>query len=78
MSRPYFFFSFLDFIHFSNTITLLPLYVLTKITKSTYIVIVDVKSRRFMYQNGRARDEVKKHKSPAVRGIVGISAVQFQ
>ena len=29
------------------------------------ILIVDVKSGRFMYQSGRAGDEAKKRKSPA-------------
>ena len=68
MSRPFF------FIHLFNTITLhhgqeLP----TLLT----ILIVDVKSRRFRYQSGRAGDEAKKRKSPAKSGRVGISAIRL-
>ena len=37
------------------------------------IFIVDVQSRRFMYQSGRAGDEAKKRKSPAKSGRVGIT-----
>ena len=37
------------------------------------IFIVDVKSRRFMYQSGRVGDEAKKRKSPAKSGRVGIT-----
>ena len=72
MTRPFF---FLDFTHLFNTIILhhgqeLP----TLLT----ILIVDVKSRRFRYQSGRAGDEAKKRKSPAKSGRVGISAHGFK
>ena len=37
-----------------------------------YLILIDVKSGRFKYQSGRARDEAKKRKSPAKSGRVGI------
>ena len=68
MSQPI---SFLDFIHFFDAITL---HYLQKSPTLHTMLIVDVKSGRFMYQSGRAGDEAKKHKSPAKSGRVGIPA----
>ena len=39
------------------------------------IIIVDVKSGRFMNQGGRAGDEAKMRKSPAKSGRVGITVI---
>ena len=63
---------FLDFIHFFNAITL---HYLQKLPTLPTMLIVDVKSGRFMYQSGRVGDKAKKRKSPAKRGRVGISAI---
>ena len=38
------------------------------------IFIVDVKSGRFLFQSGRARDGAEKRESPAESGRVGITA----
>ena len=75
MSLLFFYlFIFLDFIHLFNTVTLhhgqeLP----TLLT----ILIVDVKSGRFRYQNGRAGDGAEKHESPAKSGRVSISVMMM-
>ena len=61
---------FLDFIHFVNIITL---HYLQKLPTLLIMLIVDVKSGRFMYQSREAGDEAKKCKSPAKNGRVRIS-----
>ena len=70
MSRPlfYFFFRFYP----CNAITL---HYLQKLPTLLAMLIVDVKSGRVTckYRSGRAGDEVKKRKSPAKSGRVGIS-----
>ena len=68
MSQPIL---FLDFIHFFDAITL---HYLQKLPTLLRMLIVDVKSGRFMYQSGRAGDDAKKRKSLAKSGRVGISA----
>ena len=37
-----------------------------------YLILVDVKSKRFKYQSGREGDEAKNRKSPAKSGRVGV------
>ena len=74
MSQPFLIF-FLDFTLFFNAITLLYAQKLPTLLK---MLVVDVKSGRFMYQRGRARDEAKKGKSPTKSGRVGISGLTTQ
>ena len=62
------------FIYF-NAIALL---YLQKLPTLLTMLMVDVKSRKFMHQNGRAGDKAKKHKSPAKSRRVGISAERFK
>ena len=64
----------LDFIHFFNTITL---HYLQKLPTLLTMLIVDIKSRRFVYQSGRAGDEAKACKSPAKSGRVDISVIRY-
>ena len=68
MSRPFF---FLESVNFFNTKTL---HYLQKLPFLLAMLIVDIKSGRFMYQSRRVGDEAKKLKSPAKSGRVGISA----
>ena len=42
---------------------------------SKYLILVDMKSKRFKYQSRQARDEAKKHKSPTKSERVGIYVV---
>ena len=65
MSRAFF-----RFHSFFNAITV---HYLQKLPTLLTVLLLDVKSGRFMYQSGRARDEAKKRKFPAKSGRVGIS-----
>ena len=61
------------FFRFQSSFNALTLHYLQKLRSLLKMLMVDVKSRRFMYQSGRAGDEAKKRKSPTKSGRVGIS-----